>query len=82
MSRLSQALVSSFVTDESYSPKTKELDKMINKAVLTLTIACSASLAIAGHHEKGEKETTTLLRGKSKPTVQPHPISWGISRQS
>ena len=28
---------------------------MINKAVLTLTIACSASLAIAGHHEKGEK---------------------------
>ena len=28
---------------------------MIYKAVLTLTIACSASLALAGHHEKGEK---------------------------
>ena len=27
---------------------------MINKAVLTLTIACSASLAIAGHHEKAD----------------------------
>ena len=28
---------------------------MINKAVLVLTLACSASFAIAGHHEKGEK---------------------------
>ena len=28
---------------------------MINKAVLVLTLACSASVAIAGHHEKGEK---------------------------
>ncbi len=28
---------------------------MTNKVVLTLTIACSASLAIAGHNEKGEK---------------------------
>ena len=55
---------------------------MINKAVLTLTIACSASLAIVEHHKKVKKQTTTLLRGKSKPTVQPHPISWGISRQS
>mgnify|MGYP006244763639 CR=1 FL=1 len=55
MNGLSLALVSSFVTDDGYSPKTKELDNMINKAVLTLTIACSASLAIAGHHEKGEK---------------------------
>ena len=36
-------------------PKPKELDNMINKAVLTITLACSASFAIAGHHEKGEK---------------------------
>ena len=28
---------------------------MINKAVLMLALACSASLAIARHHEKGEK---------------------------
>ena len=31
---------------------------MINKAVLTITLTCSASLAIAGHHEKGEKAET------------------------
>jgi hypothetical protein len=39
---------------------------MINKAVLTFTLACSASFAIARHHEKGEKVDGTYSAWQTK----------------